>query len=265
MPKSTRSSTPATPAANRMDAGIGRRQRGRPRTRATQSGVRARRVRIDDVPTPVVRSQHPALGQPELPIEPAPGPSGSESQQARRDTVWIVGDSIIRRAQTNMDCEAQIHWMGKGGAGIGNFLPLLSRLDALAHGVAPTVVVIHLGTNDLVSIDTFCMRQRIRLLMEEFRTRYPSVCLVWSDILPRLFYYGAQSNASINKKRLTLNKWARAMAYRLNAYIFHHPQFESCPSQLFHFDGVNLSPEGTRLFRDNLQSCIIGLLRSFYY
>ena len=100
------------------------------------------------------------------------------------------------------------------------------------------VIVFHIGTNDLLSVDAFCIRQCIFVLFEDTVTMYPQSQIIWSDILPRVFYFGTTAQASMDRKRRSINKWAKSRLYQLGGHVIHHPQFHWTTMQLFRYDGV---------------------------
>jgi len=170
--------------------------------------------------------------------------------------VWIIGDSIIRRAERRLGLPIKIEWKGKGGAGVCAFHDLLAGLSK--GGPPPQLLIIHLGTNDLVTKDEYALRQIIAVMLRDCAMMYPNTWLVWSDILPRVFYIGARSQPAIERKRRTVNRWARSQCAAVQAFCMHHPQFVWSQTSLFSYDGVHLSPMGNQLFVANLRQCIVS-------
>ncbi len=136
----------------------------------------------------------------------------------------------------------------------------LGALLQSCSGATPAVIIFHIGTNDLIEVDEFCLRQRISVALQAYISQFPSSKIVWSDILPRVFYFGAKSQPAVERKRRAINRWAKSQCARLGAYCLHHPQFVWSETALYRFDGVHLSPLGTKLFRDNLRSCVNSVL-----
>ena len=77
--------------------------------------------------------------------------------------MWIVGDSIIRRAECGFPLPLKVHWKGKGGAGVADLYDLREQLLRLSP--PPVFLLVHLGTNDLVRIDEFALRQRVAVML----------------------------------------------------------------------------------------------------
>ena len=170
--------------------------------------------------------------------------------------VWIIGDSIIRWAAGSFALPRHVVWKGKSGARMGDLDLLLKSIK----GPTPSVIIFHIGTNDLVDVDEFCMRQRITVSLQTYVSQFSTTKVVWSDILPRIFYFGAKSQAAVEKKRRAINRWAKSQCIRLGAHCLPHPQFVWSETALYRFDGVHLSPLGTKIFRDNLRACASAML-----
>jgi lysophospholipase L1-like esterase len=162
----------------------------------------------------------------------------------------------VRWAKSDLDFPLHVSWLGKSGAH-------LCDLDALLEGISgptPSIIIVHIGTNDLVDVDEFSIRQRIVLSMKKCVKFFPHTTIIWSDILPRLFYFGARSQLSLERKRRALNRWARSQGRRLGVSILHHPQFKWTETALYRFDGVHLSPTGNQVFLGNFRCAIRSLL-----
>ncbi len=168
--------------------------------------------------------------------------------------VWIIGDSIIRRAAQHFDSGPIVRWNRCGGARYSDIHQLLDKLNA--RWLPPSLLIVHVGTNDLVDTDAFCLRQRIALLMQECRNRFPDAALVWSNMRPRACYFGAFDPKKMEMKRRSINRYATSFSRRIGATVLQHPQFHWSNITLFRFDGIHLSQVGNELFRGNLRACI---------
>ena len=163
-----------------------------------------------------------------------------------------MGDSIVRWATKPLGTSTVVRWLGKSGARLRDLPLLLNQMD----GPPPAMIIIHLGTNDLVSSDQFCIRQLIASTLQFCKGRYPAASIVWSDILPRVFYFGARSQVAMERQRRALNRWAKSQSAKVNARVLHHPNFKWSDCSLFRFDGVHLSPKGNQMFRADILACV---------
>lgn len=173
--------------------------------------------------------------------------------------MWIVGDSLIRWAQRSLAVGAvPVLWRGRGGARLSDLSSLLSSMPKNAP--PPAVLIIHLGTNDLIAMDVYSIRQSILIFMGEIRAQFPTTVVFWSEILPRVFYFGAHSQKGMEQQRKKINRWMRTCCQRHGFTIVRHPQFKWMELSLYRFDGVHLSEAGNAMFCGNLAACINNLL-----
>ena len=171
--------------------------------------------------------------------------------------VWIVGDSLIRWAQRSLPVGVPVLWRGRGGARLSDLWALLSSMPK--NSPPPAVLIIHLGTNYLIAMDVYSVRQSIAIFMEWVRAQFPHTLVFWSEILPRVFYFGAHSQKSMEQQRKKINRWMRTCCQRNRCMILRHPQFIWSDLSLYRFDGVHLSEAGNAVFCDNFTDCINNL------
>ena len=122
----------------------------------------------------------------------------------------------------------------------------------------PAMVIVHLGSNDLVRQDEYALQQRASVMLRDCAARCPTMVNVWPDMLPQVFYFGAFSQPALECKRHTINRWARSQCTKIpNALCLHHPQFQWSDFALFRYDGVHLSPRGNHIFTFTLKQFIL--------
>ena len=174
--------------------------------------------------------------------------------------VWIIGDSIITWAGQHRDQlggAGVVTWKGLGGSKLAGFLP---RLNGYLGGQpAPDVLVIHLGTNNIFSDELAKVRGRIQECLQGARGLLPNTRVVWSDILPRLYYYGEHNSGGGKRWVVNLNRHAHRIcrtmgnASYINHSVFINPQHHN----LYRYDGLHLSEEGNIRFRLTLQEALL--------
>ena len=77
--------------------------------------------------------------------------------------VWILGDSLIRRAATRLGTKPEVRWNSLGGAKYGDVTNLMAGLAA--RWPCPATFIVQLGTNELIHTDLFFFRQRLAVFM----------------------------------------------------------------------------------------------------
>ncbi len=80
-------------------------------------------------------------------------------------SVWIIGDSLVRRAECPLGLSVRVLWKGRGGAHISHFRDLMS--DLTRKSPPPALLIVHLGTNDIVAVDEFALRMQISVLLHD--------------------------------------------------------------------------------------------------
>ncbi len=121
---------------------------------------------------------------------------------------------------------------------------------------APRFVVLHMGTNDLISRDKVQLKHLLQCVISECKRLLPYSVIIWSDILPRHFYVGAWSQSSIESKRKSVNKTAHALVWANGGKVIKHRNFHWSNQGLFRDDFVHLSVYGQFLFTGNLQNAL---------
>ena len=134
--------------------------------------------------------------------------------------IWIVGDSIVRRAKERVAATGRfqlgshqtIQWHGRGGARLEDVERMVD--NGLMFSAPPSIVVLHLGTNNIGQIDACSCRAAIKTALDTLRARMPHALILWSSILPRITYRGKRPAASTSQEalegvRISLNNYAR--------------------------------------------------------
>lgn len=111
----------------------------------------------------------------------------------------------------NLGLADTILWLGKSGM---HWCELLSKFQCtMLFNSQPTMIVIHLGGNDLVTIKQAKFIKLIRRDPKYFSSVFPAVKFVWCDILPRTKWRGIDNTpenlAKMNEKRKRVNRAGR--------------------------------------------------------
>lgn len=84
----------------------------------------------------------------------------------------------------------------------------------------------------------------------------PSTCIVWSHILPRLYWRHAISNIAAETSRLRINSSVATFVLKLGGASIKYVDIKPNQSNLFLNDGVHLSPSGNHEFLSIMQSAL---------
>ncbi|XP_063967040.1 uncharacterized protein LOC135156950 [Lytechinus pictus] len=179
--------------------------------------------------------------------------------------IWIVGDSLVRRAkerasQRNYQQFGErgivVRWHGQGGTTLQDLPRMVS--NRLRCGTSPALAIVHLGSNDIGQYDVCRCRMAIDTAIQDLRTRMPHTHITWSGMLPRLFYYGrkqgSNSQEALDGVRKSLNKYARRKLARMSDTTIIKHEFDPTIHSLFNRDRVHLSDSGSDILIDSFRT-----------
>ena len=173
---------------------------------------------------------------------------------------WIVGDSYVQRAgkgSPQLQGCGRVTWLGLGG---DHVVPLLDRVRGLLRSEPlPHTIVVHVGSNDIFAMSKKELCEAVELLLKRLRRMLPGCRLIWSQVLPRLFWYGERVPGAGEKVRKEVNRCAYATCKALsgdNRVIFHHGINGRDHSLFERRDGIHLSSKGFWVFRDQIRGAI---------
>ncbi len=153
--------------------------------------------------------------------------------------MWVVGDSIVRRAADHLvSChlplnlgvpQVEIEWKGQGGMHVSTLGRMLE--SHLGKYPPPDVVVIACGTNDLTSAKGIVIEHILIDSIEQFKADMPTRRVMYSNILPRRKYKHATDPIKVDLKRKNINKHLNAFVKAPNG--IKHPNFHTNRHPLF--------------------------------
>ena len=167
-----------------------------------------------------------------------------------------MGDSIVRwvgKKQSQLAGAGTVVWKGQSGARIQDLYGMLDEYLWL-HG-HPHTLVIHIGTNDVFKLSKRDLFGSIESLIVAIRSQIPATRLVWSDIIPRLLWYGELEPGAGERVRRAAN----ARAFRVcketggDNRVIRHEDITQREHRLFRRDGIHLDKPGEAPFRRRLE------------
>ncbi|XP_072021493.1 uncharacterized protein [Amphiura filiformis] len=189
------------------------------------------------------------------------------------DIIWIVGDSLIYWAAQYLlpwgESALNLHlrnrrvtWKGYRGGHLADVPAIITEsMSRLGGSHVPAVVIIHMGTNDLVGLDLLAFKHLLESVIAECKRLLPNTIFMWSGIIPRHFYKGARSQKGIDEKRKEVNKIAKRILARSEGRVIRHDNFRWDMSYLFRDDDVHLDILGQDQFTGNLRRALHFFLR----
>lgn len=162
----------------------------------------------------------------------------------------------------NLNLSARVKWQTIRGLQWHELDPHILKL--LKNSPPPDFLVIHLGSNDLTTegLTSKKLIKEIECTFLRYNALMPDTTLVWSAILPRLYWHGAPLNSGkkIEKKRTTINRKVRSIVLDLGGAVISHRNILAKFTQLYRHDGTHLSRTGNELYLKNLEGGLFTFL-----
>ncbi|CAG2231803.1 unnamed protein product [Mytilus edulis] len=186
--------------------------------------------------------------------------------------IWFVGSSIVYWAQTNAKTRyggpniglqsrgVYIRWFGKRGMLWNDFNAKVSH--AVDKFSPPAMIVIQLGSNDLVKVKTLELIQNIERDILRLHLLLPNTRIVWSEMLMRRYWHGATDGKAIERSRKRVNSAINNYALNDGHCVIQHPNIRAREMNLYRYDGTHLSDIGYDIYLNNIQGGIETFLSS---
>jgi len=149
---------------------------------------------------------------------------------------------------------SKVQWQGQRGMKWNHLLPKVKYM--LSVTAPPSMLFVHVGGNDLTSIPLRKLTEMAKYDLTALAGMCPQTVLVWSDVLPRIHYRGAQSDQKMEKTRKTFNSSMRAFIKKENGKAIRHPKIQWDFPELFRDDGVHLNDKGNDAFLGTFHNSI---------
>ena len=174
----------------------------------------------------------------------------------------IIGDSLVGRVsgpKYQLRGGGHVMWSGEGGLKLGGLLDRLSRF--LKSQRRPSTFIIHVGTNDLFDKNstTTDTRAKVEEVLSSLRRLCPDSRIIWSDILPRAFYWKANKQSAGKKCVSNINRFAHSICTKSPNmhFIRHSLVLNEKDHSLYMYDCVHLSPAGKQILLDNWANALV--------
>ena len=125
--------------------------------------------------------------------------------------------------------------------------------------VTPAAIIVHLGSNDLGSMSLKALIGWAKTEIDWLEATFPAAEIIWSDILARQFYRGADSQKKIEGCRKAYNSSLRTYIKAKGGRVIRHHGIQWNTHGIFRNDGVHMNDEGNVLVNADFQ----GALKAF--
>lgn len=178
--------------------------------------------------------------------------------------VWLVGHSYICGAAQQAESgfggrnlgfsQVDVFWRGIRGL---RWPQVLSAAVEIGHGArGPVILVLHAGGNDLCAIRMDELLALMRADVERLPGFFRQVIIVWSEIIPRVVWQGAENMDAVDRARKNVNAHMARFVRSRGGVVVRHRLLEGDNRPFMHTDGIHLNERGTEIFLSGLQSGI---------
>ena len=126
----------------------------------------------------------------------------------------------------------------------------------------PAMIIIQLGSNDLVKVKTLELIQNIERDILRLHLLLPNTRIVWSEMLIRRYWHGATDGKAIERSRKRVNSAINNYALNDGHCVIQHPNIRAREMNLYRYDGTHLSDIGYDIYLNNIQGGIETFLSS---
>jgi lysophospholipase L1-like esterase len=167
---------------------------------------------------------------------------------------WASRSAIKRPGGKNLNLQLNnltISWFGTRGMKWEAFDPQFE--NQLKHYPPPDYLVVHLGSNDLGIVSAIELFDSIKCSLLRCKVLAPNLTIIWSDILPRLYWHNAKDASKIEAVRKNLNRKVKQFLKQEGGLVIRYPSITFAHKDLFRYDGTHLNDLGNSVFLNSLQ------------
>lgn len=185
-------------------------------------------------------------------------------------SIWIVGSSIIKRAESHFKgrplgrnlglqrYQASVIWAGHPGLQYHQVFTIVNSLRQCFS--APNFLILHFGGNDVGREACGILRQKIKTVLTNLMCILPNTTIVWSSILPRLNWRYSTNVKAMESMRARINRAVILFLLQRGHKAIKRTDFHDKLPALYLADGVHLSFIGNDIFLNTIQ----GALETFF-
>ena len=171
--------------------------------------------------------------------------------------MWLLGHSLVFWLgswvrQNKAAFPFNTKWIGLRGARVDAVRKAFDK--AVRTTTRPDFIILHAGSNDLCHLPSGQLRHRLADLLGHMQRTFPETIIIWSGMLLRRHYKGANSQYKINRARLTVNRFVAKFATTSGMKAVKHNFLVGQP-QLFR-DDVHLIDACNLLFARDLMNAL---------
>lgn len=174
----------------------------------------------------------------------------------------MLGDSIpfwagtraVSTGKADLKLDGRtIAWWGVRGLRWSDFRRSVQSQVLLSP--SPSVIVLHLGGNDLHELSICKIKRCMTAEVKYLREAFPGAVIIWVDILPRRCWKGAWTLNQMETKRKRVNRLGRCLVKKTGRSDIVCPDID-LETNFFRADGVHLNDVGLEFYLDYLRDSL---------
>ena len=156
---------------------------------------------------------------------------------------------------SSLHSNAEVIFHGIGGRTISKF----RKYDfAVVHKFAPDIIILELGSNDLVKLSPQTVGSELESLVQDLHNRFSVKFVVVGQVLRRF----TEDSVNFNRKVGKLHQYLKVVLEQFPyCYYWRHRGFWNCKQDLYLSDGVHLNSLGTYKFMRSVRGAILKALK----
>ena len=120
----------------------------------------------------------------------------------------------------------------------------------------PAMLLIQLGSNDLTSIKFFDLISDIVRDILRIKLLLPNTKVVWSNILMRRYWHGADDGTTVERARKRVNCAVKKELIPEGFCVIRHLNIRAREKNLHRYDSTHLSDAGNDIYLNNIQGAL---------
>lgn len=185
--------------------------------------------------------------------------------------VWIIGSSIVRDAYEwavqrpdgpdlgLKQFGVSVFWDYQSGMRLNNVSDSVDYMSR--HYPIPDIMILHCGGNDIGTVPSVVVTWQAKTIFENIKTKLKDTRIVWSQVLPRMFWRNVFPTYYAEKMRKRINSCLSSYFKKHKGCYVHYPDIYSEP-KFFKADGVHLSYLGIDIMLNTLSGALYTFLQN---
>lgn len=151
------------------------------------------------------------------------------------------------------ELKVDIKWCGIRGARWESLVPELN--NKTQELPSPEVLIVHLGSNDITSIDTDELIKNMKNGFQKIDEMFPEASIMFSELVSRRKWRGIPVQEGERRRRL-VNQTMSEYVWNHGGFVISNSNITNDMLELYREDGVHLSALGDDILLENFTEAL---------